>query len=61
VRIDALMKGVELDIAPLIQWYETNNTIVGIIPSLMFVPIIDFILVSVGIFFFGWIVLKWLS
>ena len=46
---------------PLINWYQANNVVVGIVPTVMFVPIIDFVLVSIGIFLFGWFLLKWLS
>ena len=55
------MTQIQDRLAPLIHWYEVNNITVGVIPGLMFVPIIDFTLVSVGIFLLGWIVLKWLS
>jgi hypothetical protein len=48
-------------LAPLIQLYEMNNITVGILPGLMFVPIIDFALVVVTILLFGWIALNWLT
>ena len=48
-------------IEPLRTWYEANNANVNIIPSLMTVHILDFILIVLGIFLFGWFVLKSLA
>jgi hypothetical protein len=60
-RGTAFITQLQEQLAPLIQFYEMNNTTVGILPGLMAVPIIDFALVSVGILLFGWVVLSWLT
>lgn len=48
-------------IEPLRTWYEANNVNVNIIPSLMTVHILDFVLIVLAIFLFGWFVLKSLA
>ena len=40
------------------EWYIQTNVTTEMIPGLMYVPVLDFILICVGILLGGWIVLK---